>query len=321
MGSQRKHRSLQVGEVRLHVVEQGEGPLVLMVHGFPESWYSWRRQLDALSAAGYRAVAMDVRGYGRSSKPHDIGEYRMLRKVADVVGLVHALDEQSAVLVGHDWGAPIVWNSALLRPDLFRGVAGLSVPYTPPGLHRPLQVFRQMAGDHVFYIEHFQEPGVAESEIEEDVRSWLLGFYIGASGDAPEGQQNFSLIPRGRTMRSLFEQPDVLPDWLSEEDLEFYTAEFERSGMRGPLNRYRNVDVDWADLAAFRHRPVEIPALFIGGEKDGPTIWGASAIANFERTLPRLTKSVILEGCGHWVQQERPEETNRLLVEFLERLD
>ena len=320
MTTTRTHATYDVNGIRIHAVEQGSGPLVLMVHGFPESWYSWRHQLDALSVAGYRAVAMDVRGYGRSSKPHAVGEYRMLRKVADIVGLVEALGEEHAVLIGHDWGAPMVWMSALLRPDLFRGVAGLSVPYSPPGVMRPLQAFRHMAGENEFYIEYFQEPGRAEAAIETDVESWLMGFYAGAAGDQSEGQENFSMIPPGRTMRDLFKRWDSFPDWMSEDDFRFYVEEFQRSGFRGPLNRYRNVDVDWADLAAFRHRPIEIPALFVGGEKDGPTMWGADAIARFPQTLPKLTKSVILEGCGHWVQQERVAETNEHLLAFLDGL-
>ncbi len=321
MSTDRLHRNYECNGIRIHTVEKGAGPLVLMVHGFPESWYSWRRQIDALADGGYRAVAMDVRGYGRSSKPLEIDEYRMVRKVADVVDLVRALGEKQAVLVGHDWGAPIVWMSALLRPDLFRGVAGLSVPYTPPGITRPLQVFRQMAGDSEFYIEYFQEPGRAEAEIEADVRGWLRGFYVGASGDTQSGKENFALIPKGRTMRSMFAQTETLPSWLSEADLDFYTAEFERSGFRGPLNRYRNMDADWRDLAAFRHRPIEVPALFLGGEKDGPTRWNAAAIERYPETLPRLHRSVILDRCGHWVQQERAEETNEILLEFLASLD
>ena len=178
------HRIHHVNGIRLHTVEEGEGPLVLLIHGFPESWYSWRRQLPVLADAGYRAVAIDVRGYGRSSKPETIEEYRMLCLVADNVALVEALGETQAVIVGHDWGAPIAWSSALLRPDMFRAVAGLSVPYSPPSATRPSDAFRAMGGDEEFYIEYFQQPGRAEAEIEADVRTWLLGFYFTASGDA-----------------------------------------------------------------------------------------------------------------------------------------
>jgi pimeloyl-ACP methyl ester carboxylesterase len=311
------HRTVNANGMRLHCVEQGSGPLVLLVHGFPESWYSWRHQLPVLAEAGYRAVALDVRGYGRSSKPAAVEAYRMVELVADIVGLVGALDEQSATLIGHDWGAPIVWNSALLRPDLFRGVAGLSVPYAPRGGRPPTEVFRQMAGDEEFYIEYFQEPGRAEAEIELDVRKWLLGFYYGASGDPPPGTAGFAMVAPGKLLSDRFVYPDELPAWLDEADLDFYAAEFERTGFSGGLNRYRNVDRDWSDLAAFTGRPIEIPALFVGGERDGPTMWGGASIERFSETLPRLTKSVILEGCGHWIQQERAQETNELLLQFL----
>ena len=316
MGDQR-HLSLASNGIRIHAVEQGQGPLVLLVHGFPESWYSWRHQLPALAEAGYRAVAIDVRGYGRSSKPSKISDYRMLCKVGDVVGLVPALGESEATLIGHDWGAPIVWNSALLRPDLFRGVAGISVPYSPRSSTRPSAAFRAMGGDDEFYIEYFQEPGRAEAEIESDVASWLLGFLIGASADADPSARPLSHISKGERMRDRFVLPDQLPDWLGQDDLDFYVAEFERTGLTGGLNRYRNVDRDWADLAAFHGRPIEVPALFIGGSKDGPTLWGAPAIAAFDRTLPRLHASIVIDDCGHWIQQEEPEQTNAALIDFL----
>ncbi|HSG89708.1 MAG TPA: alpha/beta hydrolase [Pseudomonadales bacterium] len=319
-----EHRIVDAGGTRIHLAECGPTapgtPVALMIHGFPESWYSWRYQLPALAAAGYRAVAMDVRGYGRSAKPMAVDDYRMLRKVADVVGVVEALGSDDVTLIGHDWGAPIAWTSALLRPDLFRGVAGLSVPYAPPNRTlRPTQAFRARAGDDVFYVEHFQPVGVAEAEIEADVRAWLLGFYWCASGDIENGP-NVAMVERGKQLRDKFVYPDVMPAWMSDADLDVYTREFEYSGFFGPLSRYRNVDRDWEDLAAFAGRPITIPALFVGGDRDGPTIWGAPAIANFERSLPKLHRSEILPGCGHWVQQERPDDTNRLLLEFLAAL-
>ncbi|MEN9507106.1 MAG: hypothetical protein RI958_3032 [Actinomycetota bacterium] len=311
---------VSVGDTRIHCVEAGEGPLVLFVHGFPESWYSWRHQLPAVAAAGYRAVALDVRGYGRSSKPLAVEDYRMVRLVADNVGIVTALGASSAVIVGHDWGAPIAWNSAMLRPDVFTAVAGLSVPFAPPSDVRPLAAMRAMAGEEEFYIEYFQEPGRAEAEIEADVRGWLLGFMFTASGDAPPPDPSagtVATVRRGGLMKDRFHQPEIMPSWLSADDLAVYTSEFEHSGFRGPLNRYRNVDRDWEDLAAWRGARIDVPALFIGGDRDGPTVWGAPAIAAFDRTLPRLHRSTILEGCGHWTQQERPDEVNAALVDFL----
>lgn len=323
-GSSWRHRIEQVNGIRLHCVEAGEGPLVLLVHGFPESWYSYRHQLRALADAGYRAVAIDVRGYGRSSAPTSIDAYRMVMKVRDNVELVHALGETEAVVVGHDWGAPIAWNSAWLRPDVFRAVAGLSVPWAPPGDHRPSEVFRMMGGAEEFYIEYFQQPGRAEAEIEADVRRWLLGFYFSASGDAPppdSASGTMATVPHGGKLIDRFSFPDPLPGWLTPDDLDVYVGEFERTGFTGGLNRYRNVDRDWEDLSVFRGRPIEVPALFIGGDRDGPTIWGAPSIERFGTTLPRLFKSVILPGCGHWTQQERADDVNALLLEFLRSLD
>ncbi|MEQ8485610.1 MAG: alpha/beta hydrolase [Pseudomonadales bacterium] len=316
------HHTAACNGIRLHYVSCGEGPTVILVHGFPESWYSWREQLPALAAAGYRAVAIDVRGYGRSSKPGRVDDYRMLCKVGDLVDLVRVLGCGTASLIGHDWGAPIVWTSALLRPDLFDAVAGLSVPYAPPSPPtepKPTARMRAMAGDDEFYIEYFQEVGRAEAEIEADVRRWLLGFYWCASGDVENGP-NISMVTRGRKLGEKFVFPEVMPDWLTEADLDVYTREFEYSGFFGPLSRYRNVDRDFVDLAAFAGRPITQPALFIGGSKDGPTIWGAPAIERFPQTLPNLRRSEILPGAGHWIQQERAPETNALLIEFLNQV-
>ncbi len=313
-------QTANVNGVRLHYVEAGSGPLVLLVHGFPESWYSWRHQLTSLANAGFRAVAIDVRGYGRSSSPLEVHDYRMLRLVADNVELVKALGETEAVIVGHDWGAPIAWTSALLRPDVFRAVAGLSVPFSPPSDVSPLVMMRALAGDEEFYVEYFQEPGRAEAEIEADIRQWLLGFYFTASGDAPPPDPErgtIGTIPPGGQMKDRMHFPDDMPSWLSEQDLDVYVGDFERNGFRGGLNRYRNVHRDWEDLAAYRGCAIQVPALFVGGDRDGPTMLGATAIENFPTTLPKLHASIILEGCGHWTQQEQPAEVDAALLNFL----
>jgi pimeloyl-ACP methyl ester carboxylesterase len=235
------------------------------------------------------------------------------------VGLVTSLGADPVTVVGHDHGAPIAWMSALLRPDLFRGVAGLSVPYAAPGTAtgpRPTQRMRAMAGDDEFYAMYFQEPGRAEAEIETDVRQWLLGFYWCASGDVRDGP-NIAIVPRGTQMRDKFVYPQTMPKWLSEAELDVYTREFEYSGFFGPLSRYRNADRDWEDLSGFAGRPITIPALFVGGSRDGPTIWGKPAIEKFPETLPKLFRSEIIDGAGHWIQQEAAPRTNELLIEFL----
>ncbi|MFF1736965.1 alpha/beta fold hydrolase [Streptomyces sp. NPDC058247] len=312
------HRLVDGPAGRIHLIEQGTGPLVLLVHGFPETSYSWRRQLPAIAAAGYRAVAMDVRGYGRSSKPADPAAYGMLDLVDDNVAVVHALGERSAVLVGHDWGANIAAHSALLRPDVFRAVALLSVPYTPPGGPRPSDIFAGMGGDEEIYVSYFQEPGRAEAEIEPDVRGWLAGLYAALSADtmAAPGAPDPHFVARGAAMRDRF-PAGRLPAWLDEAELDVYAGEFERTGLTGGLNRYRNMDRDWEDLAAHRGAPVTQPSLFIGGAMDASTTWLADAIDAYPTTLPGLRASHILDGCGHWIQQERGDDVNRILVEWL----
>jgi len=325
--TQISHRTVETNGIRMHMAEQGTGPLVVLCHGFPESWYSWRHQLPALAEAGFHAVAPDMRGYGRTDRPEPIDQYTLFHLIGDMVGLLDALGAEQAVIAGHDWGAPIAACSALLRPDIFTAVAMLSVPYSPPGGRRPTEAFAEMgrlAGqDEEFYINYFQEPGRAEREAEIDVRSWLLGLYVAASADGmrpASGGGTIATVARGTMLRDRFPAPGPLPGWLTEDDLGFYAGEFERTGFRGALNRYRNVDRDWQDLQPWRGAPIRVPSLFIGGEKDGPTMWGAGAIARFPDTLPDLRGSHILPGCGHWVQQERADEVNRLLVDWLKSL-
>ncbi|MEN3539605.1 alpha/beta hydrolase [Microbispora sp. ZYX-F-249] len=315
------HRLVPSPAGRIHVVEQGSGPLVLLVHGFPESWYSWRHQLPVLAAAGYRAVALDVRGYGRSSKPGDVAAYRMLELVEDNVAVVHALGEPTAVIVGHDWGATIAANSALVRPEVFRAVGLLSVPYAPRGGPRPSEVFARMGGEEEFYAGYFQEPGRAEDEIEPDVRGWLAGFYAALSADTmpSAGAPDPHFVSRGGRLRDRFPS-GRMPAWLGQDDLDFYAAEFERTGLTGALNRYRNMDRDWEDLAGFDGAAITQPSLFIGGALDASTTWMADAIAAYPVTLPGLVSSRVLDGCGHWIQQERRDEVNDILTGWLASL-
>ncbi len=305
---------------RIHLMEAGppSGTPVVLVHGFPESWYSWRHQLRALAEADHRALAIDVRGYGRSAGPAEIEAYAMTALVGDVVAVIDDLGVERAVVVGHDWGAPIAWNTALLRPDRVSGVAGLSVPYNPRLDVRPLATMRARAGDEIFYIDHFQAPGVAEAEIEADLAGWLRGFYFTASGEADPGLPSMAMVTPGGQLRDRLQQPAPgQMAWMTDDDFAFYLGEFERTGLTGGLHRYRNIERDWTELAAWRHAPIRVPSLFIGGDRDGPTRLGRRAIERFDQTLPGLTRSEILAGCGHWTQQERPDEVNQLLLEFV----
>lgn len=315
-------RTIDIGDISLRVAVAGEGPLVLFVHGFPESWYSWRHQLGPVAAAGFTAAAIDVRGYGGSDKPHAIEAYAMERIVADVAGAADALRPgEPAILVGHDWGAPIVWNSALTRPERFRAVAALSVPYLGVPARPFTETFRRAFTDRgkFFYQEWFQQVGPPEAEAEADIRGFLRKMLYAISGDAPPG--TWPDKPASATLLEGMVDPPVFPAWLSDADLDYYVGEFEASGLRGPLNRYRNHERDFAWLRQFEGRRIEQPALFIGGSRDPATFaFGALAdpVAAMRPLVPDL-EAHILDGCGHWTQQERPDEVTRLLVDWLGR--
>ncbi|HTP73152.1 MAG TPA: alpha/beta hydrolase [Burkholderiaceae bacterium] len=311
------HRFVDANGIRMHLAEQGEGPLVVLCHGFPESWYSWRHQLRALADAGYHAVAPDMRGYGRTSAPEAIADYTLLHLVGDIVGLVQALGAQRAVVVGHDWGAPVAWHCALLRPDLFAGVTALSVPFRGRGPVQPTTAMPR-TDDSEFYQLYFQQPGAAEQELSRDVRHTIPALLYGASGDASAAQQ-LMMVPRGGGFVASRIVPAVLPAWLRDEDVEFYVAEFERTGFRGGLNWYRNIDRNWELLAPYIGAKVTVPALFIAGDRD-PVIMSPAAqkaIAAMPAAVPQLQRTLLLPGCGHWTQQERPQPVNEALLQFL----
>ena len=303
----------------MHVAEAGEGPLVLLLHGFPELWYSYRHQLEALAAAGYHAVAPDQRGYGGTDAPDEIHQYSMLHLAGDVVGLLEALGEGRAVVVGHDWGSPVASSVGVFRPDLVRGVALLSVPYLPRGNTDTLTSLTELLGPDN-YQAYFQEPGVAEAALEADVRASVVGTLIGASGDAPE-INTLSDVSGGYTFPDVSGVP--LPPWLTAADVDYFTGEFQRTGYRGGLNWYRTSRLNWEYTAPWHDAPLLPPSLYVGGDRDLVLNWpGFRDLVGMlkELSMPNLTKAVVLEGCGHWTQQERPGEVNELLVEFLSGL-
>src|SRR5712672_991217 len=324
-------RIVEANGIRLNIAEQGKGPVVLLCHGFPESWYSWRHQIGALAEAGFHAVAPDMRGYGKSDRPEPIDQYSVFHLIGDLVGVLDALGEKTAVIVGHDWGATIAWHAARLRPDRFRAVACLSVPYRPRGPVRPTSVMPRTA-DAQFYQLYFQEPGVAETELERDPRATVRNMLYGASGEgaaairaaaASSGTApSIGMVPRGGGMLRGPGAPATLPAWLSEADVDFYAGEFKRSGFRGPLNYYRNMDPNWELMAAFAGAPVPVPALYVAGDCDMVISFPGTdqLLANLKNFVPALRGIKMLPGCGHWTQQERPGEVNAALVEFLRSL-
>jgi pimeloyl-ACP methyl ester carboxylesterase len=312
-----QHRDVIANGIRMHYAEQGTGPLVLLCHGFPEGWYSWRDQLTALAAAGFHAVAPDMRGYGRTDSPPEMAAYTVMDLVGDMIGLVGAIGARQAFIVGHDWGANIAWHAALFRPDVFPAVAALSVPFRPRGPAPPLQMLRK-AGLTTHYWFHFQEPGVAEAEFERDARAALRRVLYSISGDAPPETRELTLHPgRGWLANTL--DPDHLPAWLTNADLDHMAAEFSRSGFRGGLNWYRNIDRNWELTAPWDGAKIRQPALFIAGSVD-PIIArgsGAAAVQALPDSVPGLWRKQLIEGAGHFIQQERPQIVNATLLEFL----
>ena len=313
------HRQIQTNGINMHIAEAGTGPLVLLVHGWPESWYSWRHQLPALAAAGFHAVAPDVRGYGRSDAPQPIEAYSMKQMTADYVGLLDALGEQTAVIVGHDWGAPMAWDSAILYPDRYRAVVGMSVPYGPGPAAPPVQMMRQMFADSFFYIVYFQDPGIAEAELEADTRRSMRLILYSASGDAPPAP-GFAGKAKGQGLLDGMNDPQPLPSWLTQADIDYFAGEFARTGFRGGINRYRNMDRDWEELPQLRNARITQPALFVYGSKDGVVAMNPASIDRMRESCDDLRNVVVLPSAGHWTQQERPAETNAALIEFLKGL-
>ena len=316
-------KTIKTNGINLRVAIEGEGPVVLMVHGFPESWYSWRHQIKALAEAGYTAVAPDVRGYGGSDKPHEIIAYSMKTITADMAGLARELSpDQPAVIVGHDWGAPIAWSTALLHPNDIRAVAGLSVPYMPPGEIPTIELFKNLFTKQglFFYQVYFQDEGVAEAELEADPAQTIRKFYYANSGEAPEGTWPADKKHGDTLLHRLPEPPEPMP-WLSEEDVAYYANEFTHSGFRGPLNRYRNWHTDHAHLKAVPDSQIKQPALFIGGTKDLVLkMFPGDLVKEMQPHFANLQGVHLLENCGHWTQQERPTEVNQLLLDWLAKL-
>jgi pimeloyl-ACP methyl ester carboxylesterase len=334
------HRTVHTNGIEMHMAEAGEGPLVVLCHGFPESWYSWRHQIAALAEAGFHAVAPDQRGYGATDAPAAIDQYTQFHLVGDIVGLLDALNAETAVVAGHDWGAPVAWNCALLRPDRFTAVMALSVPYMPrqtatappdggmawSGSIRPTEAMRQTFGDRFFYQLYFQTPGVAEHELQHDPRQALRLLLFNGGGEgimawAAAGGMSEELPPNTARFLDGSADPEVLPAWISEADVDVFAGEFRKAGFRGGLNWYRNIDRNWELMGAYAGALIQQPALFMTGDLDVVYLSMARAeIDNLESVVPNLRAKIILPGVGHWTQQERPAEVNTAMVAFLQSL-
>jgi pimeloyl-ACP methyl ester carboxylesterase len=310
---------LEANGIRMRVAEMGSGPAVLLAHGWPESWYSWRHQLRALSRAGYRVLAPDMRGYGETDAPAAVEDYNLVALAADMVGILDALDIEVATMVGHDWGSPVAAQAVLRYPGRFNGLVLLSVPHGPRGSNPPLTAMRERVGDNFFYMLYHNEPGgVAEAEYDADPRGLLRRIY--QSPDAPRQAPEVTDPKRAAGgFISRIGAPDGLPDWLTEADLDYYVSQFEQAGFRGGVNYYRNFDRNWELTADLAGEQIPVPTLYIAGAQD-MVIGSATAEALTMRMsplIPDLKDAILLPGIGHWVQQEAPEPTNQAILDFL----
>jgi pimeloyl-ACP methyl ester carboxylesterase len=319
-----KHRFVQVNGIKMHIAEQGEGPLVVLAHGFPELWYSWRHVLPALAAAGYHAVAPDMRGYGETDAPPNVQDYTQLQFVGDMVGLVHALGYEQAVIAGHDWGAPVAYNAANLRPDMFGAVILLSVPFGVRGEGgvKPTEGMRKRApAGQQFYQTYFQTPGVAEKEFDADPMRTLRMLLYSLSGSIPKEHKWRYMFGVNEKALDGCTDPKQLPAWLKQYDLDYYAKEYSRTGFRGGLNWYRGQDIFWQETPFLIGRKLLQPTLYVGGMDDAVVEFARPGVDNLEKSVPNLWEKVLLPGVGHWTEQEAPAEVNRLILEFLHSVD
>ncbi|WP_204080896.1 alpha/beta fold hydrolase [Mycobacterium riyadhense] len=314
-------RLVDTNGLQLHVIEAGDrgAPVVILAHGFPELAYSWRHQIPALAEAGYHVLAPDQRGYGGSSCPEAIEAYNIHELTADMVGLLDHVGAERAVWIGHDWGAIVVWNAPLLHPDRVAGVAALSVPVVPRPRTPPTQALRDRFGENFFYILYFQEPGVADAELSRDpartMRRMIGGLQL--PGDRSAALRMLAPGPEGFIDR--LPEPPGLPDWISQDELDHYISEFTRTGFTGGLNWYRNFDRNWETTAELNGATISVPCLFIGGTAD-PVL----TFTRRDRAAEVITgpyREVMIDGAGHWLQQERPDEVNAALIEFLRTVE
>ena len=313
-------RLVDVNGVRLRILEAGppDGPVVILTHGFPELAYSWRHQIPVLADAGYRVIAPDQRGYGGSSCPDAIEAYDIAHLTSDLVGLLDRAGAERAALIGHDWGAVVAWNTPLLHPDRVAAVAGLSVPPVPRPLTPVTEALRRIFGDNFFYMLYFQQPGVADAEMDADPRRSMRRMLGGMRAPKDEAAALRMVAPGPQGFIDRLPEPDHLPDWLTPADLDHYVAEFSRTGFTGALNWYRNYERNWDITAHPAAETISVPSLFVGGTDD-PVLTFTKTDRAREVVIGPY-RQVMLEGAGHWIQQERPEEINAELLSFLSQV-
>ena len=320
--------------IKIRAQIEGSGPLVILVHGCPESWYSWRKQIDVIADAGYTVVAIDVRGYGKSDKPYPVSEYSLKKLADDIVGVIDFLDFETAILIGRDWGGPIVWHTALLHEDKITAVAGLSVPYFRRLDFTPIELFKLLYKDRFFYQIYFQNEGVAEKELEANIKKYLEATYFSADFRGMSDMKNgvFSSFNTKAPESTLLEGVhfyENYPNWISEDEMNYFVKEFNNSGLRGPLNRYRNYDLDFKEMEHLKGRKISQPSAFLAGKLDPVNFFvlpqgykdSNDLRVNIEPQYENLVDVALIDGAGHWVQEEKPHEVNKFLLSFLSKLE
>lgn len=314
-----EHHRLAVNGITLSVYCTGpeRGPVVWLLHGFPECWYSWRHQMRALADAGYRVLVPEMRGYGQSSAPESVDSYDLMTVCADLLAAMDSFGQRSVAVVGHDWGAPVAWHLALLDPQRVKAVAAMAVPFGGRPKRPAIEIIRSQAADRFHYILYFQQPGVAEAELNQDVARTLRMMMHNTSAAVPR-----DLFLQDKSAgSSLFEglrDPGTPPAWCSADAFAVYVATFEERGFRGALNWYRNFERNWACTASLAGKQIEQPALFLLGDKDPVGTLEAHTLQKMPTWVPDLEQH-LLAGCGHWLQGERPEQVSRHLLDFVGR--
>ncbi len=335
---------LENNDIRIAAHIKGEGPLIVLIHGWPESWYSWRHQIPFLASIGYKVAAISVRGYGESSKPFEIEKYSILELASDIQAVIKGLGYEEAILVGHDWGAPIAWTAAIRYPNMIKAVAGLSVPYWSVGSKSQLDLWKELYKDKFFYQLYFLNEGVAEDELEKDIKKTIELTYFSSDFRGMKflsENQNNPKYQKNKDSKFLDGLPsfDSYPSWISKKDIDIFVEEFTKSGMRGPLNRYRAQDIDFEELSEIGEKKIVQPSCFITGQYDPVNFMLDSSNSNgafsafskidtkeafkllFMEHYKDLRMLEIIDNIGHWTQEEAPKEVNNLLKIFIDGLN
>jgi len=331
-------KNIPTNDINISTIVEGDGEPIILVHGWPESWYSWRHQINPLVEAGYKIIVPDVRGYGNSDRPIKVSDYSMKKLTSDIIGILDFIEEEKAHIIGHDWGAPISWYTSLLHPNRILSVTGLSVPHSFLGNDvKPTDLLKEIYKDNFFYILYFQEEGRAEKELEKDLEFSLRTLFSNSDFYGLSQMIKFQSTLNKKKNEGFLDgmlEHNQLPKWLNQEDLTYYVNQFKNSGMRGPLNRYRCIDIDWEELRFLSDKKIEKPACFITGELDPVNFMILEGLRNLNSDKPdnelfseHLNKNYsdlrvleIIKECGHWTQQEKPKEVNKILLDFLKKI-